>query len=129
MVLFVGCSVLWGLLVYLSYRYHRDESRENWVFRQTLLLDAAASRYDLGLTHVMSDLRLMTRHVGALLLTQSIDGAAENATRAFQTMVETNPSYGQIRLIRSDGVPLVRVSREDGGGRQGVGLQSSGSSG
>lgn len=115
MVLFVGCSVLWGLLVYLSYRYHRDESRENWVFRQTLLLDAAASRYDLGLTHVMSDLRLMTRHVGALLLTQSIDGAAENVTRAFQTMVETNPSYGQIRLIRSDGVPLVRVSREDGG--------------
>ncbi|HOO93325.1 MAG TPA: hypothetical protein PKX94_07640, partial [Opitutales bacterium] len=105
MVLFMCFSVLWGVLVYWSYRYHREESRDTWVFRQTLLLDAAAARYDVGLTHVMSDLRLMTRHVGALMQTQSIDYVVENVTRAFQTMVETNPSYSQIRLIRADGVP------------------------
>lgn len=115
MVLFVCFSVLWGVLVFLSYRYHREESRDTWVFRQTLLLDAVAARYDVGLTHVMSDLRLMTRHVGALMQTQSIDYVVENVTRAFQTMVETNPSYSQIRLIRADGVPLVGVRRTESG--------------
>lgn len=115
MVLFVGFSVFWGLLVLVSYRYYRAENSDNWEFRQSLLLEATASRYDVGLTHVMSDLRLMSRHVGALLQTLSFETAAENVKRAFLTMVETNLSYSQIRLIQGDGVVLLGVSRgEDG---------------